>query len=183
MESPTSHEKTNSPMKKLGLCVAALVLTASAALWFNYGTIHPCGILRETSRQVLKVEFRNPLQRLAQDTWFDQQTPRACLRRLRGYFVEGKSLCLSPIANERSCETGDLLDTFGKSDSESRSNLSAKQAELIDRLRREAETLSKEGKVFQPLDANARRRYQQILEIDPNDQAAKQRLDEIERIP
>lgn len=52
--------------------------------------------------------------------------------------------------------------------------------ELIDKLRKEGDEFFKEGKLIEPLEANARKRFEQIIELDTDDTYAKRRLAEIE---
>jgi serine/threonine protein kinase len=55
----------------------------------------------------------------------------------------------------------------------------AKRTEVIAKLRLEGDTLFKEGKLIEPVGANARTRFDQILELDPDDTYAKRRIAEI----
>lgn len=52
--------------------------------------------------------------------------------------------------------------------------------ELIDKLRKEGDEFFKEGNLIEPLEANARKRFEQIIELDATDTYAKRRLAEIE---
>ncbi|MCB0324151.1 MAG: protein kinase [Bdellovibrionales bacterium] len=54
-----------------------------------------------------------------------------------------------------------------------------KKKEVIAKLRLEGDEFLKEGKLIQPVGANARTRFQQILELDPDDTYAKRRVAEI----
>ena len=55
----------------------------------------------------------------------------------------------------------------------------AKRKEVIAQLRAEGDAFLKEGKLIEPVGANARVRFDQILEIDPSDSYAKRRIAEI----
>ncbi|MFN8390287.1 MAG: protein kinase [Bdellovibrionota bacterium] len=59
-------------------------------------------------------------------------------------------------------------------------NKKKQQRDLIDRLRGEGDELFKNGALVQPAEANARKRFEQILDIDPEDTYAKRRLSEID---
>lgn len=52
--------------------------------------------------------------------------------------------------------------------------------ELVETLRREGDELFRAGKLIEPVEANARKRFEQIKELDPDDPYAKRRLAEIE---
>lgn len=51
--------------------------------------------------------------------------------------------------------------------------------ETIERLRREGDEFFKNGQLIEPVEANARKRFEQLRDLDPNDPYAKRRLDEI----
>lgn len=53
------------------------------------------------------------------------------------------------------------------------------RGELIAQLRKEGDDLFQKGSLVEPIDANATKRFQQILELDPEDTYAKRRLAEI----
>ncbi len=55
----------------------------------------------------------------------------------------------------------------------------AKRKEVIAKLRLEGDAFLKEGKLIEPVGANARTRFDQILELDPDDTYAKRRVAEI----
>ncbi len=52
--------------------------------------------------------------------------------------------------------------------------------ELIDKFRKEGDEFFKEGKLIEPPEANARKRFEQIIELDAYDTYARRRLAEIE---
>ena len=55
----------------------------------------------------------------------------------------------------------------------------AKRKSVIAKLREEGDVFLKEGKLIEPIGANARKRFEQILELDPDDTYAKRRITEI----
>jgi len=59
-------------------------------------------------------------------------------------------------------------------------NRKKKQKELIDQLRLQGDDFFRNGALIEPVEANARKRFEQILEVDPEDSYAKRRLAEID---
>ena len=57
----------------------------------------------------------------------------------------------------------------------------AKRKEVVAKLRREGDAFFKAGQLIEPVGANAQVRFEQILEIDPNDTYARRRIDEIKQ--
>lgn len=53
------------------------------------------------------------------------------------------------------------------------------RVELVAKLRKEGDELFQKGALVEPVDANATKRFQQILELDPEDTYAKRRLSDI----
>ena len=60
-------------------------------------------------------------------------------------------------------------------------NIEQQKKETVARLRQEGDELLKAGHLVEPVDASARKRFEQILEIDPDDTYAKRRLAEIDQ--
>jgi serine/threonine protein kinase len=54
------------------------------------------------------------------------------------------------------------------------------RSQLVDKLRKEGDLFFREGKLIEPVGENARVRFEQILEVIPNDTYAKRRLAEID---
>lgn len=52
--------------------------------------------------------------------------------------------------------------------------------ELVDKLRKEGDDFFKAGILIEPVEANARKRFEQIIELDSDDTYAKRRISEIE---
>ncbi len=56
----------------------------------------------------------------------------------------------------------------------------AERKELIERFRREGDAFFKDGKYVEPINDNAKKRFEQIRELDPDDPYARRRLAEID---
>ncbi len=54
-----------------------------------------------------------------------------------------------------------------------------KKQETIELLRREGDEFFKAGKLIEPVDANAKKRFEQVRELEPDDPYAKRRLEDI----
>ncbi|MBP9838658.1 MAG: protein kinase [Proteobacteria bacterium] len=55
----------------------------------------------------------------------------------------------------------------------------SQRKELLEKLRKEGDTFFQAGALIEPTDANARKRFEQMIEIDPENTYAKRRLSEI----
>lgn len=55
-----------------------------------------------------------------------------------------------------------------------------KKTETIEQLRREGDDFFRLGKLIEPVEANARKRFEQIRELEPDDAYAKRRLEDID---
>ena len=57
--------------------------------------------------------------------------------------------------------------------------IESERKQTIERLRREGDEFFKNGQLIEPVEANARKRFEMLRDLDPNDPYAKRRLDEI----